>query len=144
MTRKVIGRPTKITTGVVSKLEDAIRHGATVGEACYLSGISRETFYHHFRSDKEFSDKMELSRTWLRVIAKHNLASAVINGDMKASLWLLEKHDSLPINDVNEEVPKVSDNKASLETFERLVNYRIEAYRDRLEAKYDLVPKTQK
>lgn len=104
-TSKKIGRPTKMTPWVVRKLEDAIKFGATVSEACYLSGISREMFYQHYRSDLDFSDKIEKARSWLAVQAKHNLTKAILDGDIKTSVWLLDKRDSLPTTAVQEEIP---------------------------------------
>lgn len=100
-----IGRPTKMTAWVVRKLEDSIKFGATVSEACYLSGISREMFYQHYRSDQEFSDKIENARSFLVVKAKHNLTVAILDGDLKTSLWLLDKRISLPTTSVLEEMP---------------------------------------
>ena len=105
MTKPKQGRPTKMTAEVVRKLEDAFKFGATVSEACYLSSISREMFYQHFRSDQEFSDKIERARSWLAITAKHNIAIAIMNGDIKSSVWLIEKRDSLPTATIEEEIP---------------------------------------
>lgn len=104
-TNKKMGRPTKMTPWVVRKLEDSIKFGATVSEACYLSGISREMFYQHYRSDQEFSDKIENARSFLEVKAKHNLTVAILDGDLKTSLWLLDKRVSVPTTSVLEEIP---------------------------------------
>ncbi len=103
------GRPTKMTVEVVSKLDDAFMFGATVTEACYLSGISRETFYQHYRSDQEFSDKMERARSWLSTQAKHTLTAAILNGDIRSSIWLLRKRDSLPTETIQEEIKSQPD-----------------------------------
>ena len=100
-----VGRPTKLTPWVVRKLENAIKFDASVSEACYSSGISRETFYQHYRSDSEFSDKIENARSFLAVKAKHNLTVAILDGDLKTSLWLLDKRVSLPTTTVLEEMP---------------------------------------
>lgn len=102
---KKTGRPTKMTDWTVRKLEDAIKFGATVTEACYLVGISREMFYQHYRSDPDFSDKIENARSFLTVKAKHNLTVAILDGDLKTSLWLLDKRVSVPITTVQEEIP---------------------------------------
>lgn len=106
MSKPKLGRPTKLTTEVVSELEEAFRFGATISEACYLSDISREMFYQHFRSDKEFSDKIEQARSWIAAIAKRNLAVAIMNGDIKTSVWLIEKRNLLPTVTIEEEIPK--------------------------------------
>lgn len=61
--KKAIGRPQKVNYTVMSKLEDALRSGASVTEACEYAGISRDTFYRHFRTEQVFTDKMKLART---------------------------------------------------------------------------------
>lgn len=106
MSQKPVGRPNKITDDIVSKLENALKHGATVSEACSVSGVSRETFYKRLREDKEFSDKMERARSWLLTIAKHNLADAIRTGDLKASLWLIDRHDNIPEQSISQEEAK--------------------------------------
>lgn len=120
---KSIGRPTKMTPWVVRKLEDAIKFGATVSEACYLSGISREMFYQHYRSDQEFSDKIENARSFLEVKAKHNLTVAILDGDLKTSLWLLDKRASLPTTNVLEEIPVSETEEWDEDDIEMLRNY---------------------
>lgn len=59
---KAIGRPEKVNYTVMSKLEDALQHGASVSEACTYAGISRDTFYRHYRSKKVFTEKMSTAR----------------------------------------------------------------------------------
>lgn len=60
---KAVGRPQKVNYTVMSKLEDALNNGASVTEACQYAGISRDTFYRYFRTQKVFTDKMKLART---------------------------------------------------------------------------------
>jgi hypothetical protein len=106
MSTEKLGRPAKVDQEVVRKLEDSFMHGATVTEACYISGISRDTFYRRLQEDTVFSDKMERARNWLRTVAKRNIANAVKGGDIKVSLWLLERHDTLPRQGVADEMPE--------------------------------------
>ncbi len=61
--KQAIGRPQKVNYTVMSKLEDALRGGASVTEACEYAGISRDTFYRHFRSEEVFANKMKAART---------------------------------------------------------------------------------
>lgn len=60
--KNAIGRPQKVNYTVMSKLEDALHHGASVSEACTHAGISRDTFYRHYRSKKVFTEKMNTAR----------------------------------------------------------------------------------
>lgn len=86
-----VGRPAKVNYAVIHKLEDALQYGATVSEACYYAGISRDTFYRYFRNEKAFARKMEAARNKLLYVAKRNVADAIMNGDYQSSVWLLEK-----------------------------------------------------
>lgn len=89
--KKPIGRPQKVNYQIMSKLEDSLQYGASVSEACYYAGISRDTFYRYFREDTVFAEKMELARNKLLKIAKSNVSKAIIAGDYESSLWLLGK-----------------------------------------------------
>ncbi len=85
------GRPSSMTVSVVSKLEEALRAGKTIKMACYLSGISRETYYKHMRADEGFSDKMGAAQSWIENTARSRIAKAIIEGDLNSSKWWLEK-----------------------------------------------------
>lgn len=60
--KKAIGRPNKVNYTVMSKLEDSLRSGASISEACEYAGISRDTFYRHFRNEKIFANKVNAAR----------------------------------------------------------------------------------
>jgi len=103
--KKPVGRPQKVDYAVMGKLEDALQYGATVSEACYYAGISRDTFYRYFRNEDVFAKKMETARNKLLYVAKRNVADAIMNGDYQSSVWLLEKVVT-PTLAVADEVPK--------------------------------------
>ncbi len=73
--KKAIGRPAKVNYTVMSRLEDALRYGATVSEACNYAGISRDTFYRHFRNEKVFSQKMKTAR--INLLYLSNLSEGI-------------------------------------------------------------------
>lgn len=104
--KKTVGRPQKVDYRIISKLEDALQYGATVSEACYHAGISRDTFYRYFRNEDIFAKKMEAARNKLLSMAKANVAQAIMSGDYESSVWLLEKNVT-PSLAVADEVPKV-------------------------------------
>lgn len=142
MTNKKSGRPTKLTAEVVRKLEEALKFGATVTEACFISGISRDTFYQHYRFDQEFSDKMELSRNWMSLIARQNVANAIRTGNIKTSIWLLEKHNTLPQEMVHQEYAEAEeDNNRAKEMLDTIIRLKLDEYKRQLEIEFDLVPK---
>lgn len=106
--KKSVGRPQKVDYNVMAKLEDALQYGATISEACYYAGISRDTFYRYFRNEDVFAKKMEAARNKLLMIAKRNVADAIMNGDYQSSVWLLEKVVT-PTLAVSDELPKNED-----------------------------------
>lgn len=71
MNTQIKGRPPKVNYRVIFKLADAIQHNATITEASRHAGISRQTFYHHLRSDPVFAEKM--------VAAKDNQNKLIMN-----------------------------------------------------------------
>lgn len=107
--KKAVGRPQKVDYTVMSKLEDALQYGATVSEACYYAGISRDTFYRYFRNEEVFANKMEAARNKLLVVAKRNVATGILNGHIEPSVWLLEKAVT-PSLAVADEVSAEQDN----------------------------------
>ncbi len=68
--KKANGRPAKVNYTVMSKLEDALQHGSSISEACAYAGISRDTFYRHFRNEKVFAEKINNARTNLLYLSK--------------------------------------------------------------------------
>lgn len=45
------GRPPEFTDETVKKLEEAFAIDATVDEACFYAGITRQTYYNHVKED---------------------------------------------------------------------------------------------
>ena len=54
-----VGRPTKLTQEVVDKLAYAFSIGATVGEACFYSDISRDAYYNWVKSNPKLNDRFQ-------------------------------------------------------------------------------------
>jgi hypothetical protein len=61
MIKKSIGRPAKFNYKVITRLEDALRNGATVSEACDYAGISRDTYYRYLKSEDVFAKRMKVA-----------------------------------------------------------------------------------
>ena len=146
MSNNKIGRPTVLNKDTVSKLEEAFKLGASVSEACLISGISRDTFYRHFNADSTFSDKMERARSWILVLAKRNIANAIGMGNTKLSVWLLEKHESLILRSIAEEMPDDEMSEENMqkraEELEQYVQARIRI--DRHRSSYTTEPEVAK
>lgn len=54
---KKMGRPTKMTKGVISKLEDAFSMGCSDIEACFHAGISNNTLYNYQKDNPDFLER---------------------------------------------------------------------------------------
>lgn len=85
-----MGRPTKITTDVLTKLETALSMGCTVSEACAFANVCRDTFYEHIRNDQDFSDKIERWRLNPILKARKTVFDR-LGSDAKTAQWYLER-----------------------------------------------------
>lgn len=54
-----VGRPTKMTPEVVTKLEEVFALDGTVEEACFYAGISRNAYYEWVKAKPELNDRFE-------------------------------------------------------------------------------------
>lgn len=86
------GRP-KVTDkpSVVSLLVTSFQNGLTIRQACIQSGISHEAYYCRLREDSEFADKMYFAQQSVVMQAKKNVIQAIKKGDIRTSVWLLDK-----------------------------------------------------
>lgn len=85
------GRPTVFDQDTVRKLEQAFAIGCTVEEACSVSGVSRSAYYKRLEDDEQFMDKMERARLFMIIQARHTVCNAIRRGDVKTSIWYLER-----------------------------------------------------
>lgn len=69
MLKKNVGRPLKVDYKVMSKLEDALRNGANVSEACNYAGISRDTYYRYLLTYEMFAYRMQKARKSRPILA---------------------------------------------------------------------------
>lgn len=88
---KARGRPTVFDHDTVRKLEQAFAIGCTVEEACSISGVSRSAYYKRLEDDNQFMDKMERARLYMIIQARHTVCNAIRAGDVKTSMWYLER-----------------------------------------------------
>lgn len=50
--KKGAGRPSNFTESTVKKLEQAFSYDCSIPEACFVAGISKQTYYNHVRNDE--------------------------------------------------------------------------------------------
>lgn len=61
ITKKAVGRPSKVDYKTIVKLADSIQHNATITEACRYAGISRDSYYRHLNTNSVFAEKMAIA-----------------------------------------------------------------------------------
>lgn len=85
------GRPTVMTKEVLQKLEEAFELDCNDEQACFHAGISTSTLYSYQKKNPEFMERKTLLRTSLTIKAKIAIAKALDDGDVKVSMWILER-----------------------------------------------------
>lgn len=85
------GRPTVITESVVAKLTEAFQLGANDTSACEYAQIDRSTFYRHLKGNPDFATKIKATKREIEYQARAALRNAIEAGDIKTSMWWLEK-----------------------------------------------------
>ncbi len=108
------GRPAVITDEVVRKLEQALRDGFSLSEACLVSGVSRTAYYERKATDEGFADKMELAKKYVTICAKKVVVQAIDEGNFNAAKWWLERRarDEFGLNAIDEEAEWEAQSKA--------------------------------
>jgi hypothetical protein len=92
------GRPTKMTPETIKKLEDVFMVNGSVVNACFMAGITTNTFYNYLKENPEYSDRIKALREMVALSAKRTLAQGVKED---ANLALKTLKNVLP-NDYNE------------------------------------------
>lgn len=73
------GRPTKMTSEVVMKLEQAFAIDASVEEACSYADISRNTFYEWLKRNPEYQDRIDELRERPVLKARQTIVKSLDN-----------------------------------------------------------------
>ena len=76
-----VGRPTKLTPEVVTKLEEVFALDGTVEEACFYAGIARQTYYRWMEENPDYSDRFEALRQKPFLKARQTIVKALDNPD---------------------------------------------------------------
>lgn len=87
------GRKPVVTDEVVRKLEEGLRVGLKVKQACYLAGIGKTVYYEKLKN-KEFADRMDYAKSFLFIMSRQLVAKAIIENKSLPDAWkYLEKRD---------------------------------------------------
>ena len=92
-TLKKVGRPSKITQAVLSKLEEAYSIGCSDREACLLADISPSALYRYQEIHPEFRERKQTLQKALTIKARRVLQKDLDDGDSVAARWYLERRE---------------------------------------------------
>lgn len=85
------GRPTKMTSEMIQKLEHGFLMGLSDRKCCAYANISPATLYDYCVKHPEFSERKELLKESPTIQAQINVVTAINNGDEDMSKWYLER-----------------------------------------------------
>lgn len=84
------GRPTKMTSEILKKLEEGFLMNLSDEQACLFAGISPRTLYNYQNKNDEFVQRKQLLRQQPKIDAKMKIAKEV-KSDTATAKWLLER-----------------------------------------------------
>lgn len=98
--KDVGGRPTKMTSEVIAKLEYAWSLGCPDSEACLHADIVPSTLYRYCETHKDFSERKEILKTRVVFKARQAMSDLVASDDdgvkQKAAVDTLNRYDGKP------------------------------------------------
>lgn len=85
------GRPTKMTSDTLAKLEQAFSLGCSDLEACIFADIHPTVLYRFQERNPEFRERKEMLKQKLVLKARNVIAQALENKDENTAKWYLER-----------------------------------------------------
>ena len=85
------GRPSKMTSEIVGKLEAAWSRGASDKLACSFAGINPDTLYEYLKRFPKYTERRDQLKSNLVMKALDNVQNGLIKGDLDLSRWYLER-----------------------------------------------------
>lgn len=77
-----------MTEGVLAKLKEAFRAGATKREACYYSGINESTLYRYIEKNPSFAMQIETWEMEIVIAARFNIYEEIVTKKSIRDSWL--------------------------------------------------------
>jgi transposase len=104
------GAPTKYSTATAKLICDALEVGVSRRDAASYAGISSATFYRWMASDRQgFRDAVARATARFKVHMSAIVCKAAKEGDWRAALAALERHDRIFGPKTDEEKTNTSD-----------------------------------
>jgi hypothetical protein len=101
MTKNKGGRPLKITTEVVQKLEAAFIAGCTDLEACCYADISKSSLYNYCDAHPEFMERKETLKNQPVMQAKFIVQESLNTGDLPTANKVIDRVTTQKIEATN-------------------------------------------
>ena len=86
-----VGRPRAITEDVLQKLKEAFMMGCSKREACLYADVAESTFYDFLKEYPEYSEKIEIWKSYEKIKARMVVHKALDKGDRDMAKWYLER-----------------------------------------------------
>jgi hypothetical protein len=75
----------------IEQVLEYIRAGHTISSACALAGVPRASFYKRLERSEKLQAQVEKAEAELVSLALGNIRNALMEGDIKVALWVLER-----------------------------------------------------
>ena len=121
---KAAGGPWGLSETQLRTIEECVSWGWSLENSCNYAGVPASTFYDHQRRNPEIRSRLNLLREKPALVAKRNVAEAIMAGDVELSKWYLEKKvpEFAPHRKVEmKDVPADMDDAALQRALERLI-----------------------
>ena len=93
-----MARPTKMTTEVIAKLEQAFAMGCNDLEACMYADISQATLYRYQEVHEEFRERKEVLKSNPVMLARSVLIDALADGDVNTAHKIIDRKEGSKVN----------------------------------------------
>jgi len=92
-----MARPTKITTEVIQKLEDAFIAGCTDLEACCYADISKTALYDYCKKNDAFAERKETLKNKPLMQSRFIVQRALDDGDLNTANRVIDRKEGQKI-----------------------------------------------
>ncbi len=89
--KNAVGRPRTITAKKLDQLKEAFMMGCTNREACFYADVAESTFYDFLKEYPEFSEKIDMWKTYEKIKSRMVVHKALDRGDKEMAKWYLER-----------------------------------------------------
>ncbi len=119
-------RPLSINKDILRKLEEGFSYGYSDQEACLYADIWTSTLYDYCKRNPDFSERKELLKRTISIHAKRNIFRSIKKGDIKASLWWLERKNKSEFNMSSEQIISINNepDKEGIKAVQELLKIR--------------------